>query len=526
VDYFPLITISNRHAAKTPVKYRLSIISKNNIYFLVDTSDIFYENNRGISALSEVSSIEYNLFWENNTNVTGSGVPPNFGVNTTVNANGDPCDVYYNLVIMDPLFINPGNLNFHLRENSPCIDAGNPDPIYYDPDGTVADIGAFYFHQAQFTQDISLSQGFGFVSSYIIPENPDMLFVMADVLTDNLNFVRNSFGQTLRKIGPNWVNGIGDWIIDEGYLVKMLAADSFTINGTQVDPTTPIPVEQGFQFVSYFPENAMDALIAFETIIGDDLHFIRGSEGTMIRKIGPNWVNGIGDGQPGEGYLVKMFAEGEIIYPASAKTSGKTTLNPTYFSFEGGNAADPVYTIYVNGLEIGDEVAAFDGEIMVGSVYINSDNIFGNELAVFSTISNGIGYQAGNPVNLKVYDNSTQLIIKTEYTLENIYGEAYMKNNYPSEDGLFSIINITKIPDNITDETLTIYPNPASVLLTIYSNNIILNIKILNYTGQIIANKNFNKKKVIINTSAYNSGIYFIQIETEKGISTKKVVIE
>ena len=28
---------------------------------------------------------------------------------------------------------------------SPCRDAGNPDPAYYDPDGSVADIGALYF---------------------------------------------------------------------------------------------------------------------------------------------------------------------------------------------------------------------------------------------------------------------------------------------------------------------------------------------------------------------------------------------
>ncbi len=38
-----------------------------------------------------------------------------------------------------------------LREDSPCIDAGDPDsPL--DPDDTRADIGAFYYHQKMFTQ--------------------------------------------------------------------------------------------------------------------------------------------------------------------------------------------------------------------------------------------------------------------------------------------------------------------------------------------------------------------------------------
>jgi len=37
--------------------------------------------------------------------------------------------------------------NYHLTENSPCIDAG--DPAYpLDPDGTISDMGAWYFHQS------------------------------------------------------------------------------------------------------------------------------------------------------------------------------------------------------------------------------------------------------------------------------------------------------------------------------------------------------------------------------------------
>ncbi|MCP4709672.1 MAG: right-handed parallel beta-helix repeat-containing protein, partial [Planctomycetes bacterium] len=32
----------------------------------------------------------------------------------------------------DPLFIDPGNDDYHLQPGSPCIDAGNPDPQYND----------------------------------------------------------------------------------------------------------------------------------------------------------------------------------------------------------------------------------------------------------------------------------------------------------------------------------------------------------------------------------------------------------
>ncbi|MBI9039302.1 MAG: hypothetical protein JEY97_14295 [Bacteroidales bacterium] len=174
------------------------------------------------------------------------------------------------------------------------------------------------------SQTIELLTGFQFISSNVDPVDKDMTTVMAEVLSDNLTFVRNSQGSTLRKIGPNWVNNIGDWIFAEGYLVKMSSNDSFTITGSLVDPSTPIGVVAGFQFVSYFPTSAMDALVAFGTIIVDDLDFIRDSQGSMLRKIGPNWVNGIGDAAPGQGYLVKMFADGELIYPSDFGSNNNT----------------------------------------------------------------------------------------------------------------------------------------------------------------------------------------------------------
>jgi hypothetical protein len=37
--------------------------------------------------------------------------------------------------------------NFALALGSPCIDAGNPDPAFDDPDETRSDIGALYVHQ-------------------------------------------------------------------------------------------------------------------------------------------------------------------------------------------------------------------------------------------------------------------------------------------------------------------------------------------------------------------------------------------
>ena len=373
-----------------------------------------------------------------------------------------------------------------------------------------------------FEQEIILHEGFQFISSRIESEEANMLDVMDEIIGDNLDFVRNSYGQSLLKIGPNWVNGIGDWIIEEGYLVKMFADDSFTIEGNTIDPASPISVETGFMFVSYFPENTMDAMLAFGTIIGDNLDFIRDSQGQIIRKIGPNWVNGIGDCQSGEGYLVKMFADGEIIYPATAKSSGKTNLVPTHFKFEGGNPADPVYTMYIRGLVIGDEVAAFDGKKLIGALKIKSENVFDNSLAIFSTLTNEKGYSAGNQIKLKVW--SENKIVSADFYMEAIFN-SYVSDMYPYEDGKYSIVNIKKA-SLISDEKILVFPNPAIENISIVSQNEISKISIFNCFGQLVYENIINDFDVKININNLESGAYIIKIETAKGMETHRVAIK
>ena len=94
-------------------------------------------------ALYGVDDVTYSDFYGDCNSIIGG--PAGFGELTTVNTNGDSCDVYNN-IFMDPLFVDPDTNDFHLLENSPCIDAGDP-AFAYDPDGTVTDMGAFYFNQ-------------------------------------------------------------------------------------------------------------------------------------------------------------------------------------------------------------------------------------------------------------------------------------------------------------------------------------------------------------------------------------------
>lgn len=62
-------------------------------------------------------------------------------------------------IALDPEFVNPVLLDFSLDSASPCIDAGNPDPVYNDPDGSRNDMGSYYFHQSGIKGTVTFTQG-------------------------------------------------------------------------------------------------------------------------------------------------------------------------------------------------------------------------------------------------------------------------------------------------------------------------------------------------------------------------------
>ena len=109
-------------------------------------------------------------------------MPPGWGVLDTVNCNGDSCDVYYN-IFLDPMFVDTSNTDLHLLAGSPCIDAGDPtSPL--DPDGTIADLGCYFFDQRMPDIELSTSQlNFGTVT---IGETADLPLTIYNVGEGNL----------------------------------------------------------------------------------------------------------------------------------------------------------------------------------------------------------------------------------------------------------------------------------------------------------------------------------------------------
>ena len=87
-------------------------------------NSIFNANTKGIVAdLGAFGDEAYNDFFDNATNITGP--------------TADATDIFE-----DPSFVDTNTDNFHLRDSSPCRDAGDPSSLYNDLDGSRNDMGA------------------------------------------------------------------------------------------------------------------------------------------------------------------------------------------------------------------------------------------------------------------------------------------------------------------------------------------------------------------------------------------------
>jgi parallel beta-helix repeat protein len=89
---------------------------------------IFGASDQGIRATSDaIAEASYNCLWQCNVNFNENVIVGDSNIET------------------NPLLLDSANNNFMLLSSSPCINAGDTDPFYNDPNGTRNDIGAIPF---------------------------------------------------------------------------------------------------------------------------------------------------------------------------------------------------------------------------------------------------------------------------------------------------------------------------------------------------------------------------------------------
>ena len=77
----------------------------------------------------------------------------------------------------------------------------------------------------------------------------------------------------------------------------------------------------------------------------------------------------------------------------------------------------------------------------------------------------------------------------------------------------------------LNEESVRVYPNPASEVLNVASDYNILNVAIFDAINRLVEEKEVNAKNIRINLARRSAGVYFIKVRTDRGSTMRKFVI-
>ncbi|MCY1723243.1 right-handed parallel beta-helix repeat-containing protein [Prolixibacteraceae bacterium Z1-6] len=444
-------------------------------------------------------------------------------------------------------FTTGNNVTFKIWDSTEKVEKVINNVIYHDdleewittgkyvPGGTsVVEIGYIY-EDPIITQTIKLDKGWNIFSASVVPDDPDMKVIQQELRDSDFLFkVQDEIGRTYEKIRNVWINNIGDMEQVAGYRIRVKTACNLDIIGTQVILPMNINVRTGSNLISFPYNGSVDAMQVIQPLIGAGiLEKVQDQKGNSIEYWGSTigWLNGIGNFVAGQGYMVQVNADGVLpindVYEKSVLVS--EYVETVYFkpAFEGNGSNHMninLYGLSETNLKVGDEIAAYDGDICVGAVTLTSTN-FNNNVASISASESDLdeinGFINNNDIALKFWSSEANELMDFDLTL--LSGDM-LYNNHSS---VFVKLNDQLLPDDDEGITIGMYPNPATINVNVRFSQIPdsrARIILMDINGKQLQSRQVQSSLEVFDVRSYPTGIYFVKTIMGDIIKTHKLV--
>jgi len=101
------------------------------------------------------------------------------------------------------------------------------------------------------------------------------------------------------------------------------------------------------------------------------------------------------------------------------------------------------------------------------------------------------------------------------------FANIFFDYNFPIETGdAETVFQLLKNPEFEADDTVSVYPNPSGGMVHVKSDAPIKTLELFDVQGRLLQ---FAPNAVSLDLSARSTGLYFLRIKTDKGISVQKV---
>ncbi|MBE0639915.1 MAG: T9SS type A sorting domain-containing protein, partial [Bacteroidales bacterium] len=386
-------------------------------------------------------------------------------------------------------------------------------------------------------QIICMPEGWSGISSYFIPDNPQVETIFADLVAENKLVIMlddNKFYWPEQNI-----NTLVNWNVYKGYKIKMNMAACIEISGEMPDNKT-FTANNGSSYIPVLCDQPLPAEDIFNQF-GDKLLFAYDLHSQLLYwPLGGIYTLEVLE--PGKGYLVNMNQQGQATYNCSKSTiQNHIPAKPVDYenapwSYEktGSGHFISLSSSALNELVTGDFIGVFDANgACTGLTQYNGDSgnlllvAYGDDLTTEMTD----GLNEDESMFFKIYRPSSKTEILTDVTYD-----ASMPNT-----GLFTDLGQSKIVSFKTGATsvsagkissIALHPNPSNGLinLTIPAMDEVLTIEVTEITGQVIMTEKLETSatgfKHEMDLSGVSPGVYFVRITGINQSVVKKVVIQ
>jgi|GEM_PF-6553395 len=420
-------------------------------------------------------------------------------------------------------------------------------------------------------QEITLNKGWNIISFNIVPSPQDLLDLFQPLIDrGTLQKVQDEKGAAIEYLDTpihSWINGIGEWDREEGYYIKVADTTTFTATGSLLPLPVSITLKPGGNIHSFPQQSPVNARTFYDPLIkAGVLTKVQDEQGAALEYIGEplnQWINGIGNLRPGEGYYVTVSDSStlNIGYNQStvdrkqgflAKSSGASTTQnhtlPVHFQSI-RDTTEPPYSpmnIYATPasaglLEQGDEIGVFNRGRCVGT------GIFEAGSQLMSIVVGGDdpstektdGFISGNTPKVVFWDKSAE----KEYTLS---GEHYRvikgTNEFKAHSTVvLEIIELPEEPNKTEIQSLQLqnnYPDPfnsATKISFTLPDPTHVTISLYNIKGELVRTLIDTPLEGGMHTVTWDgkdhrdlpaaSGMYMYQIRTPNHTKIKKCTL-
>ena len=165
---------------------------------------------------------------------------------------------------------------------------------------------------------------------------------------------------------------------------------------------------------------------------------------------------------------------------------------------------------------------------------MSSLQVIESSASVYTRINNNVAEFIFQNINLKPGGGRGHILLKVKSKSNLVADDTvsqkaniYFDYNFPIETNdettTFAALGVN---ENELDQTVKVYPNPVVNEIQISAQSNIRSVQVYDIQGRLLQVQTGGEMNAVLDLSTHNQGVYFLKINTDQGIMTKKIVKE